>query len=69
VTDDQKEPQRVFGIPLGIPLGSERPVIVQDEEQRVLGMPVRWFGPTGRDASRSLARVIKAGKALLRKGQ
>jgi hypothetical protein len=65
VPDDQQEPQRVFGIPLG----SARPVIVQDEEQRVLGMPVRWFGPTGRDASRSLARVIKAGKALLRKGQ
>jgi hypothetical protein len=65
VPDDQKEPQRVFGIPLDSP----RPVIVQDEEQRVLGMPVRWLEPIGRDASRSLARLIKAAKALLRKGQ
>ncbi len=63
--DDQQEPQRVFGIPLG----SDRPVIVQDEDQRVLGMPVRWFEPVGRDASRSLARLIKAGKAMLRKGR
>ncbi len=63
--DDQQEPQRVFGIPLD----SSKPTIVQDEEQRVLGMPVRWFEPIGRDASRSLGRLIKAGKALLRKGQ
>ncbi len=62
---DQKEPQRVFGIPLG----PDRQAIVQDEEQRVLGMPVRWLEPIGRDASRSLARLIRAGKALLRKGQ
>jgi hypothetical protein len=65
VPDDQKEPQRVFGIPLG----SDGPGIVDDEEQRVLGMPVRWFEPIGRDAGRSLARLIKAGKALLRKGE
>jgi hypothetical protein len=64
VPDDQKEPQRLFGVPLG----SDRPAVVQDEEQRVLGMPVRWFEPIGRDASRSLARLIRAGKALLRKG-
>jgi hypothetical protein len=64
VPDDQKEPQRLFGMPLG----SDRPAVVQDEEQRVLGMPVRWFEPIGRDASRSLARLIRAGKALLRKG-
>ena len=63
--DDQQEPQRVFGIPLG----SATPGVVQDEEQRVLGMPVRWFEPIGRDASRSLARLIRAGKGLLRKGQ
>ena len=63
--DDQKEPQRVFGISVG----SARPGVVQDEEQRVLGMPVRWFEPVGRDASRSLARLVKAGKALLRKRQ
>jgi hypothetical protein len=64
VPDDQNEPQRLFGMPLG----SDRPAVVQDEEQRVLGMPVRWFEPIGRDASRSLARLIRAGKALLRKG-
>jgi hypothetical protein len=63
VADDQREPQRVFGVPLG----SARPGIVNDEEQRVLGMPIRWFEPIGRDASRSLARLVKAGKALLRK--
>jgi hypothetical protein len=63
VPDDQEEPQRVFGIPIG----SGRPVIVEDEEQRVLGMPVRWFEPIGRDASRSVAGLIKAGKTLLRK--
>jgi hypothetical protein len=62
VPDDQKEPQRIFGISVA----SARPVIVQDEEQRALGLPVRWFEPIGRDASRSLARLIKAGKALLR---
>jgi hypothetical protein len=65
VSDDQEEPQRVFGIPLG----SARQVIVADEEQRVLGMPVRWFQPIGRDASRSLARLIKAGTALVRRGR
>jgi hypothetical protein len=65
VPDDEKEPQRVFGISVG----PARPVVVQDEEQRVLGMPVRWFEPGGRDASRSLARLVKAGKALLRKRQ
>jgi hypothetical protein len=65
VPADQKEPQRVFGIPVG----SARPVIVQDEEQRALGLPVRWLEPIGRDASRSLARLIKAGKAVLRKGR
>jgi hypothetical protein len=63
VADDQREPQRVFGVPLG----SARPGIVNDEEQRVLGMPIRWFEPIGRDASRSLARLVKTGKALLRK--
>jgi hypothetical protein len=42
-------------------------VIVEDEEQRVLGMPVRWFEPIGRDASRSVAGLIKASKTLLRK--
>jgi hypothetical protein len=63
VPDDQKEPQRV----LGIPLDSARRGIVEDGEQRVLGMPVRWFEPIGRDASRSLARLIKAAKTLLRK--
>ena len=65
MSDDQEDPQRVFGIPLG----SDKPVIVADEEQRVLGMPVRWFQPVGRDASRSLARLIKAGAALVRKGR
>jgi hypothetical protein len=65
VPDDQKEPQRVFGISVG----SARPVIVQDEEQRAFGMPVRWFEPIGRDASLSLARLVKVAKALLRKGQ
>jgi hypothetical protein len=68
VSGDQKEPQRV----LGFPVGSARRGVVQDEEQRVLGMPVRWLEPIGRDAGRagrSLARLIKAAKALLRKGQ
>jgi hypothetical protein len=63
VPDDQKEPQRIFGIPLD----SARPGIVADEEQRVLGMPVRWLEPIGRDASRSLARLIKAAKTVLRR--
>ena len=63
--DEQKEPQRAFGFSFG----SSRTGIVADEEQRVLGMPVRWFEPIGRDASRSLARLVKAGRALLRKGQ
>jgi hypothetical protein len=63
--DDRREPQRV----LGIPLGSDRPGIVQDEEQRVLGMPIRWFEGMGQDASRSLGRLIKSGKSLLRKGK
>jgi hypothetical protein len=65
VPDEQKEPQRVFGVPLG----PARQPIVQDADQRVLGMPVRWFEPIGRDAGRSLARLIKAGKALLTKGR
>ena len=65
VSDDQEEPQRVFGVPLG----SAKPVIVADEEQRVLGMPVRWFQPISGDASRSLARLIKAGAALVRKSR
>lgn len=63
--DDHREPQRV----LGIPLGSDRPVMVRDEEQRVLGMPVRWLENMGQDTSRSLDRLIKAGKALLRRGR
>jgi hypothetical protein len=65
VSDDQKEPQRVFGFPIG----STSRGVVQDEEQRVLGLPVRWLEPIGRDAGRWLARLIKATKALLRKGQ
>jgi hypothetical protein len=63
VPDHQEEPQRV----LGMPIGSKRPVLVEDEEQRVLGMPVRWFEPIGRESSRSLGRLIEAGKAFLRK--
>jgi hypothetical protein len=62
---EQQEPQRVFGIAVG----SARTAIVEDADQRVLGLPVRWFEPIGRDASRSLARLIKAAKALLRKRQ
>lgn len=43
--------------------------MVRDEEQRVLGMPVRWLENMGQDTSRSLDRLIKAGKALLRRGR
>jgi hypothetical protein len=63
--DDRREPQRV----LGIPLGSDRRGIVEDEEQRVLGLPVRWLDNIGRDASRSLGRLFKAGRSLLRRGK
>jgi hypothetical protein len=63
--DGRREPQRV----LGIPLGSDRRGIVEDEEQRVLGLPVRWLDNIGRDASRSLGRLFKAGRSLLRRGK
>jgi hypothetical protein len=39
--DDNYEPKRMFGLPLG-----EDPSARQGEEQRqVMGMPLDWFGP------------------------
>ena len=61
MASDQEERNKVFGMPRGVD-----PSARQDEEpQRVLGVPVDWYGPVDRDLLRSLRRPIKAYKHWL----
>jgi hypothetical protein len=54
VADNREERNRFLGMPRADPHAR------QDEEpQRVLGVPVDWYGPVDRDLLRSLAHPIK----------
>lgn len=54
--DDNYEPNRVFGMPRGA-----HPYARQGEEpQRVMGIPVDWFGPVDPRIQQSLAHPIRA---------
>lgn len=58
---DHEERGRVFGMPR-----ASGPTARQDEEQRrVLGVPVDWYGPVDLDLLRSLTHPIKAYKHWL----
>jgi hypothetical protein len=59
VSADREEPNRVLGIPHGgIALGARQ----GEEQQRVLGVPVDWYGQVDWDWLRSLRHPIKACK-------
>jgi hypothetical protein len=56
VANDRGERNRVFGMPRGAD-----PYAKQDEErQRVLGVPVDWYGPVDWSWLRSVRHPIKA---------
>lgn len=56
---DSEEPRKV----LGMARGNTGPHARQEEEQRrVLGVPVDWYGPVDSDLLRSLRHPIKAYK-------
>jgi hypothetical protein len=58
MASDREERNKIFGMPRGVD-----PYARQGEEpQRVLGVPVDWFGPVGRDPLRSLRHPLKAYK-------
>ena len=53
---DREEENKVLGMPRGVD-----PYARQGEEpQRVLGIPVNWFGPVDPELRRSLRRPVKA---------
>jgi len=54
--DDEYEPNRVFGIPIGADPHARQ----GEEPQRVLGMPMTWFRYVGRDRTRSLTHPVRA---------
>ena len=61
MASDHEERGRVFGIPQ-----RAVPAARQDEEQkRVLGVPIDWYGPVDLGVLRSLRRPIKAYKHWL----
>jgi hypothetical protein len=65
MASDREERNKVFGMPRGVD-----PSARQDEEpQRVLGVPVDWYGPVDRDLLRPLRHPVKAYKHWLLRRQ
>jgi hypothetical protein len=54
--DDKYEPNRVFGVPLGRGPQASR----GEEPQRVLGIPVDWFGSSGSHLIQPLRHPVRA---------
>ena len=55
MANDREERNKVFGMPRGVD-----PYARQGEEpQRVLGVPVDWFGPVNPDLLRALRHPVK----------
>jgi len=54
--DDNYEPNRVFGMPRGADPHARQ----GEEPQRVMGIPVDWFGPVDPRIQQSLAHPIRA---------
>jgi hypothetical protein len=54
--DDGYEPNRVFGMPRGTDPHARQ----GEEPQRVMGIPIDWFGPIGHDGIQSLTHPIRA---------
>ena len=66
MASDREERNRVFGMPRGVDPSARQ----GEEPQRVLGVPVDWYGPVDRDRLRSLRHPVKAYKHwLLRRRQ
>jgi hypothetical protein len=61
MASDREERNRVFGMPRGVDPSARQ----GEEPQRVLGVPVDWYGPVDRDLLRSLRRPVKAYKHWL----
>jgi hypothetical protein len=58
VANDREERNKVFGMPRGVDPDSAD----GEEPQRVLGVPVDWFGPVDGGWLRSVRHPIKAYK-------
>jgi hypothetical protein len=56
MASDHEERNRVFGMPRGVVPHARQ----GREPQRVLGVPVDWYGPVSWDRLRSLRHPIKA---------
>ena len=54
-SDQEEERNRVFGMPLGPDPHARQ----GEEQQRVLGVPVDWFGPVDRDWLQSLIHPVR----------
>jgi hypothetical protein len=63
VASDREEPNRVFGMPRQAGPHARQ----GEEQQRVLGAPVDWFGPVDGDWLRSLAHPVRSYKRWLRR--
>jgi hypothetical protein len=61
MASDREERNKVFGMPRGVDPSARQ----GEEPQRVLGVPVDWYGPVDRDLLRSLRHPIKAYKHWL----
>ena len=63
MASDQRDPNRV----LGIPLRPDRHARQGEEPQRVMGFPVDWFGFIDRDWMWSIAHPIRGYQRWLRR--
>jgi hypothetical protein len=60
---DRYEPNRF----LGFPVGTDPHARQDEEQQRVMGMPVDWIGPVDYDWFRSLAHPVRGYRRWLRR--
>jgi hypothetical protein len=58
VAGDREERNRVFGMPRGADPRAERP----EEQRRVLGVPVDWYGSVDWNQLRSIRHPVKTYK-------
>jgi hypothetical protein len=62
MADDQYEPNRVLGIPIGRNPNARR----DEESQRVLGFPVDSFGPVDLDGLKPLVHPVREFRRWMR---